>query len=127
MQVDVKLQPDVWQVICRYLLERRGIVAPEELRDWVETNLDITPFDGGAFIASGNEFDLFVVPERRGKWNVRGECTKFLRAMGSKHGVVVAKIYDDNLPSLRLAKHFGFREVSRESNMIKLENTSWAT
>lgn len=122
-----KLQDDVWQAIADYLLERRGVVAPDEVRAWAEDNLDITPFDGGAFIAQGNEFDLFVVPERRGRWNIRGQITKFLSTMGHKHGTIVVKIYEDNLPSLRLAKHFGFREVSREGNMIKLENTAWAT
>jgi hypothetical protein len=122
----VKLPDDVWQVICDYLLERRGVVAPPGLREWVEDNLDITPFDGGAFIADGNEFDLFVVPERRGRWNIRGQVTKFLSTMGRKHGTLVAKIYEDNLPSLRLAKHFGFCEVGRDGDKIRLESTSWA-
>ena len=117
---------DVWQVVCDYLLERKGIVAPDGLREWAEDNLEITLFDGGAFLAMGNEFDLFVVPERRGRWNIRGHFTKFLSTMGRKHGTIVAKIYEDNLPSLRLAKHFGFAEVGRDGNMIRLESTSWA-
>lgn len=121
-----KLHDDVWRVICDYVLARRGVTAPDEVRTWAEANLDITPFDGGVFIAQGNEFDLFVVPERRGRWNIRGQVTKFLRTMGRKHGVIVAKIYDDNFPSLRLAKHFGFHEVERDGNLIRLESTSWA-
>lgn len=119
--------PDaVWQVVCDYLLERKGVIAPDGLREWAEDNLEITLFDGGAFLVAGNEFDLFVVPERRGRWNIRGQITKFLSTMGHKHGTIVAKIYEDNLPSLRLAKHFGFHEVSRDGNMIRLESTSWA-
>jgi len=122
----VKLPDDVWQVICDYLLERRGVVAPPGLREWVEDNLDITLFDGGAFVAKDNEFDLFVVPERRGRWNIRGQVTKFLSTMGRKHGTIVAKIYADNSASLRLAHHFGFKEASRDGDLIKLESTSWA-
>lgn len=122
----MKLHDDVWRVIEDYLLERTGIAAPDGLREWAEDNLDITPFDGGAFIADGNEFDLFVVPERRGRWNIRGQVTKFLSTMGRKHGTLVAEIYEDNLPSLRLAKHFGFREVGRDGDKIRLESTSWA-
>jgi len=122
----VKLHDDVWRVIEDYLLERTGIAAPAGLREWAEDNLDITPFDGGAFIADGNEFDLFVVPERRGRWNIRGQVTKFLSTMGRKHGTIVAKIYADNATSLRLAHHFGFKEVSRDGGLIKLESTSWA-
>jgi GNAT superfamily N-acetyltransferase len=116
----VKLHDDVWQVICDYTDVADGT------REWIEENLEITPFDGGAFIADGNEFDLFVVPERRGRWNIRGQVTKFLSTMGRKHGTLVAEIYEDNLPSLRLAKHFGFREVGRDGDMIRLESTAWA-
>ena len=122
----MRLHDDVWRVIEDYLLERTGIAAPDGLREWAEDNLDITPFDGGAFIADGNEFDLFVVPERRGRWNIRGQVTKFLSTMGCKHGTIVAKIYADNSASLRLAHHFGFKEVSRDGGLIKLESTSWA-
>jgi len=107
-------------------MERRGIDAPAGLREWAQDTLDITLFDGGAFLAMGNEFDLFVTPERRGRWNIRGQITKFLSTMGAKYGTIVVKIYDDNLPSLRLARHFGFHEVSRDGNMITLESTSWA-
>jgi hypothetical protein len=120
----VKFRDDVWQVVEDYLLQRGG--SPDGLREWAEANLDITPFDGGAFISDGNEFDLFVVPERRGRWNIRGQVTKFLSTMGRKHGTLVARIDEDNLPSLRLAKHFGFREVGRDDGMIRLESTSWA-
>ena len=117
------LTDDVWQVVKDYLLEHRGIDAPEELRSFLETQMVVTPFDGGAFIASGNEFDLFVVPERRGRWNIRGEITKYLRDMAAAHGTIVVKIYDDNVKSLRLAKFFGFTEISRNNGMIRLENS----
>ena len=117
----MKLHDDVWQVIKDYVLQRRGIVVPEEVREWAEQNLEITPFDGGVFLANGNEFDLFVVPEKRGRWNIKKEITKYLDKMGKAHGTIVVKIYEDNKPSLRLAHFFGFVEVGRENGMIRLE------
>ena len=119
--LDVKLPDDVWQVIADYLLERRGIVAPLEVREWAENNLDITLFDGGAFLAHGNEFDLFVIPEKRGKWRIRSVLKDFFDAMLAKHEKIVIKIYADNAPSLRLALGFGFKEVGYENGMIRLE------
>lgn len=117
----MKLPDDVWQVIADYLLERRGIVAPLEVREWAENNLDITLFDGGAFLAHGNEFDLFVIPEKRGKWRIRSVLKDFFDAMLAKHEKIVIKIYADNAPSLRLALGFGFKEVGYENGMIRLE------
>jgi RimJ/RimL family protein N-acetyltransferase len=117
----VKLPDDVWQVVADYLRERRGIVAPLGLREWAEQNLDITLFDGGAILAKGNEFDLFVVPEKRGKWRIRSVIGDFLDTMLKKHEKIVVKIYEDNTPSLRLARGFGFKDVGRENGMIRLE------
>jgi hypothetical protein len=117
----VKLRDDVWQVMKTYLHDRMGFDAPPEARDWMEKNLDITPFDGGVFIAKDNEFDLFVVPEKRGKWRIREEITKYLDTMAKAHDTIVVKIYDDNDASLRLARFFGFNEVSRDNGMVRLE------
>jgi hypothetical protein len=117
----VKLPNDVWQVVADYLLERRGIAASPELRKWVENNLDIVLFDGGVFLAKGNEFDLFVVPEKRGRWRIRSVFNEFLDTMLKKHEKIVVKIYEDNAPSLRLARGFGFKDVGRENGMIRLE------
>ena len=119
--VVAKLPDDVWQVIADYLLERRGIVAPPEMREWAENNLDITLFDGGAFLAHENEFDLFVVPEKRGKWRIRSVLKDFFNTMLKKHEKIVVKIYADNTPSLRLALGFGFKEIGLENGMIRLE------
>lgn len=117
----MKLADDVWQVIKDYVLQRRGVDVPDEARIWAEENLQITPFNGGVFIANENEFDLFVVPEKRGKWNIRGEITKYLDTMGKAHGTIIVKIYEDNDASLRLARFFGFNEVSRDNGLIRLE------
>jgi hypothetical protein len=117
----VKLADDVWDVIKTYLHDRMGFDATQEAREWMEQNLEITPFDGGAFLAKDNEFDLFVVPEKRGRWNVRGTFTKYLETMAKAHDTIVVKIYEDNIASLRLAKGFGFNEVSRNNGLIRLE------
>ena len=114
--------PDpVWQVICEYLKKYRNIDVPPGLKEWTEEHCTITLFDGGCFLSSGNEFDLFVVPEKRGKWRIRSTVQPFIDAILKQHGVAKIGIYDDNFASLRLAHHFGFKEVSRDGNMIRLE------
>lgn len=113
MQVDVKLHPDVWSVVADHLL-KLGFEPTDEVKQLIEDTADIVLFDGGAFIAYDNEFDLFVVPERRGKWRIRSEITKFLEQMACKHSTIAVRINQNNSPSLRLAYHFGFTEVGRE-------------
>ena len=114
--------PDpVWQVICDYLKKYRGIDAPIGLKEWAEQNCTVTLFDGGCFLSNGGEFDLFVVPEKRGRWRIRSTVQPFIDDLVSRHGSAKIGVYDDNFASLRLAHHFGFREVSRDGNMIRLE------
>ena len=115
------LSDEVWQVIKDHLLKFKGINAPEELRNALETQTEIEAFDGGVFIAVGNEFDLFVIPEKRGRWRIRSIIGDYLDRMGRAHGKIVARIDERNAPSLRLAGHFGFHEVSREDGVIRLE------
>lgn len=117
----VKLPDDVWQVIRDHLRTYKGFEAPDELKTALEQNTDIELFDGGAFVAVGNEFDLFVVPEKRGRWRIRSVIGNYLDRMGRLHGKIVARIDERNTPSLRLARHFGFIEVSRENGVIRLE------
>jgi hypothetical protein len=117
----VKLPDDVWQVIKDHLLQYKDFSAPERLREALEQNTDIELFDGGAFVAVGNEFDLFVVPERRGRWRIRSTVNDYLDRLGRKHGRIVARIDERNAPSLRLARHFKFYEVSRENGVVRLE------
>lgn len=117
----MKLPDEVWQVIKDHLQTYKGFEAPDELKTILEQNTQIELFDGGAFVAIGNEFDLFVVPEKRGKWRIRSVVSKYLDQMGRMHGKIVARIDERNTPSLRLARHFGFHEVSRENGVIRLE------
>lgn len=118
----MRLADDVWQVVKDHLCRYKGYTdVPDELRDAIEQRTEIHPFDGGAFIAVGNEFDLFVVPEKRGKWRIRSVVGDYLDRMGRIHGKIVARIDERNTPSLRLARHFGFHEVSRENGVIRLE------
>jgi hypothetical protein len=117
----VKLPDNVWQVIKDHLLQYKGYEAPDGLKTALENNTDIELFDGGAFVAVGNEFDLVVVPEKRGRWRIRSVVGDYLDRMGRIHGKIVARIDERNTPSLRLARHFGFHEVSRENGVIRLE------
>ena len=125
--VAAKLPDDVWQVIKDHLLKYKGYEAPDDLRDKLEKNTAIELFDGGAFVAVGNEFDLFVVPEKRGRWRIRSVLKNYLDKMGRTHGKIVVRIDEHNMPSLRLARGFGFKEISRENGTIRLENESWVT
>ena len=115
------LPDDLWQVVKEHLLRYKGYEAPENLRHAIEQTTEIELFDGGAFISMGNEFDLFVLPERRGRWRIRSIIGDYLDRMGRKHGTIVARIDERNTPSLRLARHFGFHEVGRENGVIRLE------
>ncbi len=117
----VKLPDDVWQVIRDHLRTYKGFEAPDGLKAALEQNTQIELFDGGAFVAVGNEFDLFVVPEKRGKWRIRSVVGNYLDRLGRMHGKIVARIDERNTPSLRLARHFGFHEVSRENGVIRME------
>jgi GNAT superfamily N-acetyltransferase len=117
----VKLPDDVWQVICDHLRTYKGFEASDGLKGALEQNAQIELFDGGAFIAVGNEFDLFVVPEKRGRWRIRSVIGDYLDRMGRLHGKIVARIDERNTPSLRLARHFGFYEISRENGVVRLE------
>lgn len=119
--VAVKLPDDVWQVIKDHLRAYKNKDVPDELKAALEQTTDIELFDGGAFVAIGNEFDLFVVPEKRGRWRIRSVVGNYLDRMGRLHGKIVARIDERNIPSLRLARHFGFCEVSRENGVIRLE------
>jgi hypothetical protein len=119
--VGVKLPDDVWQVIRDHLRTYKGFEAPDGLKAALEQNTQIELFDGGAFVAIGNEFDLFVVPEKRGKWRIRSIFGDYLDRLGRMHGKIVARIDERNTPSLRLARHFGFHEVSRENGVIRME------
>jgi len=117
----VKLPDDVWQVIVEHLKLYKNREAPHGLKAFLEKSADIEVFDGGAFVAIGNEFDLFVVPEKRGRWRIRSVVGGYLDRMGQLHSKIVARIDERNIPSLRLARHFGFQEVSRENGVIRLE------
>lgn len=120
--LDVKLADDIWQVICETLSKYDGIDCNlPELKEYIEKNAQITVFNGGVFIADGNEFDLFVLTEKRGKWAIKKEITSFLAKLAEKHTKAVIKINERNQRSLRLAKFFGFERVRQEGLDIVME------
>jgi RimJ/RimL family protein N-acetyltransferase len=45
--------------------------------------------------------------------------------MAEKYDTTILRIKEENQPSLRLAKHFGFQEVSRDDGLIRLERKLW--
>lgn len=122
----MKLPDDVWQVVLDTLVKYDGIRCPSpELKRYIEKHAQITLFDGGAFIADGNEFDVFVVPKKRGKWRIRKEINAFLAKLAEKHSKAIVKIYPENKPSMRLAKGFGFEPVGTQGRQIVLERALW--
>lgn len=116
-----KLPDGVWQVIKDHLRTYKDIDAPDEFKAVLENHTNIELFDGGAFVAVGNEFDLFVVPEKRGRWRIRSVVSNYLDRMLHTHGKIVTRIDARNTTSLRLARHFKFYEVGRENGVIRLE------
>jgi hypothetical protein len=119
------LSNEVWEVI-KHHYGCQETVGGKSIKQYIEENAEITPFDGGAFIAVGNEFDLFVTPDKRGKWNIRGEINNYLANMAKRYDVAFVRINEDNVKSLRLAKFFGFNEVKRNNGVISLEKKLWA-
>lgn len=122
----MELTDDIWQVICDHLLKYKGIVGNNDIRRYIEDNMEIIPFDGGVLIVKDNEFDLFVLPEKRGKWRIRSTANAFFKHLAQKYDVAKASINKDNSKSLRLAKFFGFKEVHRDGDDIILERRLWA-
>lgn len=117
------MSDELWNVIANHLKEYK-INFSDEVRKEIERSCDIVNFDGGAFISYGNEFDLFVIPEKRGKWNIKHEIKKYLSDMKKKHDSLFVRINERNSRSLRLAKFFGFVETGRENgDVIRLELT----
>jgi GNAT superfamily N-acetyltransferase len=119
------LSDALWKVIYDTAVKYDKIAPDQRIRRYIEQNAEITPFDGGAFVAVGNEFDLYVLPEKQGKWRIRNVLNDYLAKMTDKYGALVVKIHEDNHKSLRLAKFFKFKEVSRIDGKLTLERKPW--
>lgn len=116
------LSPEIWKVIADTLREYHGVNdIPAGVKEIIERDAEITCFDGGVFVAKGNEFDLFVLPERRGRWQIRSLVPAYIKQMKDKFGNVVVKIHERNRASLRLARWSGFKVVSKDGNFYRLE------
>ncbi len=117
----MKLPDDVWAVIVDYCKTYELPEATPLVRKFIEEETNIDLFDGGCFISYHNEFDIYVVPKKRGYWRIRSTGEDFLNKLGEKYGKVIARIDERNSASIRLAKFFGFREVNRSGSIIKME------
>jgi hypothetical protein len=118
-----KISDGLWNVICMSMKEHWKMDCNEEVRKELEKRAEIQLFNGGAFIALENEFDLFVLPEKQGKWNIRGELTNYIQKMTDKYGTIVVRVGENNCRALRLANKFGFKKVSVEDGIVRLERT----
>lgn len=121
----MKFDDAIWNVIAETMEEYKGIYPDEKVRQIVEENVIITPFKGGVFVSRGNEFDLFVVPEMRGKWNVKKEIDSFIKTMFEHYDKIVVRISKRNQKSMRLAKFWGFQETDSHNGIVKLELRKW--
>ena len=119
------LSDALWKVIYDTAVKYDKIAPDQRFRQYIEQNAVITPFDGGAFVAVGNEFDLYVLPEKQSKWRIRDVLNDYLAKMTDKYGTLVVKIHESNHKSLRLAKFFKFKEVSRIDGKLTLERKPW--
>ena len=121
----MKITDDIWKVIYDTAVKYDKITPSQKMRNYIEQNADITAFNGGVFVAMGNEFDLYVLPAKQAKWRVRDVLNNYLAKMTNKYGTLVVKIHQDNHKSLRLAKFFKFKEVSRIDGKLTLERKQW--
>ena len=119
------ISDNIWQVMKETVQKYQNIDCGNEHRQIIEKEVIVTPFEGGVFVSKGNEFDLFVLPEKRGKWNIKAELSKFFDTMFEKYDTLIVGIDERNLPSLRLAKFFGFQPVDKTGTLIRLEKRSW--
>jgi hypothetical protein len=118
-----KISDEVWQVIKDTYKKYDDWDVPDSMRETAIELFDIVEFDGGMFLSYENEFDLYVLPEKQAKWNVRRVFSNYLKEMHKKHDVIVVTINEKNTRSLRLAKGFGFKEVDNNEGVITLEHT----
>lgn len=120
------LSDEIWKVIVEHHIKYDNIEYTDKEKQIVEQNTLIIPFDGGIFIVKDNEFDLFVLPEKRGKWRIKHEVNKLLAYLAKTYDVAKIRINSKNKVSLRLALFFGFKEVKLVNDIIELEKKLWA-
>jgi hypothetical protein len=122
----VTLSDEIWKVIVEHHIKYDNIEYTNKDKQIVEQNTLIIPFDGGIFIVKDNEFDLFVLPKKRGKWRIKHEVNKLLAYLAETYDVAKIRINSKNKVSLRLALFFGFKEVKLVNDVIELEKKLWA-
>lgn len=116
-----KLSDDIWQVICDTHKQYNNLVLSNKTRRIIEERAFIKEFDGGVFITIGDEMDLYVLPERWGKWNINKELNDYFEEMKERFDKVKITINKNNEKCLRLAKHYNFVEVGTEDDDILME------
>jgi hypothetical protein len=118
------LKDEVWQVICQAMEQYKGVRPTEQDRQAVE-RLRLVEFDGGAFVISGCEVDLFVTADRRKRWATRRLLDQVLGGLVRDYGMARCAIHPDNSVSLGFAKRLGFVETERTNKIVRLEMKTW--
>lgn len=126
LQVSTDIPQDVWEVIKETEEKYRGTRLTIMEKEKVEKEAKITLFDGGCFLSLGPEFDLFVIPERRGKWKIKKTISEYVGGLLKEYGFARVEINRRNTASLRLALWFGFIPVSENGDWSTLEVRKWA-
>lgn len=116
-----KIPQRLWDVIVETEEKYGDFVPTQEHKALVEEKAIVTIFDGGCFLSNGPEFDLYVAPERQGKWKIRGTINAFVRKILDEYGTAIVKINPKNKKSLRLALGFGFVPTGKDGIKITLE------
>jgi len=122
------IQDGVWLALKDTMLRYKGIALTDDIREDVDHALNTlrrVPFDSGEWFIDGNEVDVFVAPEKRGKWATMRRLGAVLCPILEQYGVVVARVHEDNAVCLRLAKGIGFEEVERDGQVVRLEMRKW--
>jgi len=111
---------ELWAVIADTMKKFNGLDDRMSNREALEA-LEVQYFDGGAFIAKGNEFDIFVTPEKRGKWPIKRLINAYVNNLIDKFGSAIVTIDERNKVSLRLALGFGFSPIEQHGTSVRLE------
>lgn len=120
-----RLSDDVWAVVQDTMRRFKGWELNDSHRQLVEAQCEVIPFDGGAFVIRGCEVDLFVTPEKRGRWATRSLLDRVFGGLIRTHGKATCSVHPDNGVCLRFVRRLGFVEVSRTEQSVRLEMTQW--
>jgi hypothetical protein len=119
------IAPAVWEVIRQAIRQYKGIECTDRAREEIERRCVVRDFEGGAFVVLGNEIDCYVTPQMRGRWASRSLLREVIGGVIEEYGNAVCRIHRTNRESLTLARRLGFKEISMDGDVLKLELRTW--